>query len=135
MRFYFPPRSFQITVFILLLTLCGCTRSQTQTQNYIPHELVGYWRTDAARYGNRFLKLERDYVTIGTDEDDVASVQRVREVRTERKGKITIYSISSINSQGPDLLRLEFEPTDGGLIRISHMQGIVWRREVPPSSL
>jgi hypothetical protein len=135
LRFSLFRRRVLITTFVSLLTFCGCTRTQTKTQNYVPDELVGYWRTDAPRYGDRFLKLERDYVTIGTDEDDVASVQRVREVRTEHQGEITIYSISSINSLGPDLLRLEFEPTDGGLIRISHMQGIVWRRETPPSSL
>jgi hypothetical protein len=135
LRFSFSPRSLLIGVFVVLLTLCGCTRTQTESQNHIPDELVGYWRTDAPRYEKRFLKLERDYVTIGMDKDDVATVQRVREVRTESKSGKTIYTISSINAEGPDVLGLEFDPANGGSIEIRHMQGIVWRREAPPASL
>ena len=116
-----------------LLVLGGCAR--VQTQNHIPEELIGYWRTDSPRYEKRFLKLEKDYVTIGTEEDNVASVQSVREVRTERKGGKMIYTISSINSDGADLLSLEFEPAHGGSIEIRHMQGILWRRETPPADL
>ena len=133
MTFSFPKREAWIAAVFSLLALSACT--QVQTQNQIPQELTGYWRTEAPRYQKRFLKLEKDYVTIGTEDDDVASVQRVREVRAESQGGKIIYTISSISAEGSDLLGLEFDPTNGGSLQIRHMQGIVWKREAPPASL
>lgn len=120
-----------IAVLAILLPFCGCTR--TQTQDHIPDELLGYWRTDTPRYQGRFLKLDRDYITIGTSDDNLTSVQRVREVRAERNSESTIYTIYSINTEGIESLNLEFEPANGGSLQIRHMGGILWKRGAPPA--
>lgn len=132
MRNRFPSRKVVgFATLMMVMSLSGCSQKLT----HIPPELIGYWTTDAPGYQTRFLKLEKNFVLIGINQDDIPSVETVREVDSKPGTDGTIYKISSIGSQGIESITLQFNPANGGVIQVRHKEGILWTRHKPPPGL
>lgn len=123
-------RAVLIALACAVMVFTGCNHKL----DHIPDALIGYWTTDAPGYRTRYLKLEKDFVLIGINQDDMPNIQSVRDVECEAGETSTVCTISSINFDGVQSLTLEYNPADGGTIRIRH-EGGIWTRHEPPPDL
>jgi hypothetical protein len=115
----------------LIFVLAGCSR---KPDNVIPEQLQGHWITDASGYEDRYLQLERDFVLIGINEDDMPSIQRVSRVESAQDGRDTIYTIYSSSPKMDYQISLYFNAANGGELRVKNRQQVLWKRKaaVPP---
>jgi hypothetical protein len=113
---------------LLLLLPIVCSGCNWNRSRFIPDSLVGVWRTDDPRYRGRSLELGKDSAVIGTG-GDKPSMESVESVKIRPAGEETTYSINCRAADGTQhLLTLRFNPSRDGEIRLSHPDGIVWRR-------
>ncbi|HXZ29174.1 MAG TPA: hypothetical protein VEG08_14365 [Terriglobales bacterium] len=112
----------------LLLALGGCRFFQSQQE--LPSELYGVWRTSAPGYEGRFLQLQKGFVIFGVDEN-TAMAQHIRKVKAVKEGEETLYTVSSEEVGGEaSELKFYYSPANR-TIRFAN-QDLVWTKEEPP---
>ncbi len=121
---------------LLLLVCAGCNRGGS---GMLPPELVGHWTTVSAAYHGRFLELSPTYVIIGAGEQGSPDVQTVDRVDALPADGGTLYTIHATTREGlHNQIVLQFNPREGGEIRIKNQTEVVWKRvegQAPSSSL
>ena len=114
-----------LVIAVALLSCTGCSRNR---QNMLPHQVAGFWVTDAPLYEGRFLELSEAFVIVGADPDNFPSVQRIDKVMTDPMQKDLALTIFSTDLDGAHYkLALQFSQANGGEIRFPH-QREVWKR-------
>lgn len=110
----------------LLATLIGCGRESTKT---VPDELVGIWKTSAAKYADTFIELSRTSITFGAGEAG-SYVRTVSSVEKVREGGNTLYTVSYVDAQGVEYkFAFYYEPGNGGVMRWKNQRSIAWARQ------
>ena len=111
---------------LLSLVCAGCNRGGS---GMLPPELVGHWTTVSAAYRGRFLELSPTYVIIGAGEQGSPDVQTVDRVDSLPSDGGTEYTIHATTREGlHNQIVLQFDPREGGEIRIKNQKDIVWKR-------
>ena len=113
--------SFLIALSALLI---GCEQGEVVG---MPQELMGIWRTEAARYEDRYLELAPSEVRFGTGGDSFAQHQ-VAEVRRLDDIDGVAYRITYLSNEGAEhYLSLRYNPDDARLSLV-HQPHLVWTR-------
>jgi hypothetical protein len=113
---------------VILLALLSCTGCDKNTHNMLPHQVAGFWVTDAPQYEGRFLELSEAFVIVGSDPDNFPSVQWIDKVVRDPRQKDIALTIFSTDLDGAHYkLALEFSQANGGEIRFPHQKEI-WKR-------
>lgn len=111
----------------LVGTLLGCKAVREPVS--VPAELIGIWTTDDPRYLDRCFELTVDTITLGTGEGRQPSYPVQALQKSLDKG-ITSYRLTYTDPvEGvTDTLSFEYEPKDGGAIRLKHQHHAVWQK-------
>lgn len=113
-----------LPILILLLISAGCRRSQD-----VPAELSGTWRTEEARYKNKFLKFEESYVTVSVGEDEIPKVEFIVHIDSRRQGPSTTYIIEARDQGGNhDRVTVIYSPQNGGELRLLNPRQVLWKK-------
>jgi hypothetical protein len=115
---------------LLLLLLAGCASRGPQT---LPGQIIGEWKTDAARYNGRFLRLETDRITFGLGGVAPDRSEHIEGVSMAPAGNPTDYVIRWRAADGTtDSIVLQFTPENSGELRMKNQSNVVWRRKSEP---
>lgn len=118
----------QTTAKLLLLGLVvlalGCADGSAVA---MPNELVGFWRTSAEGYQDRYLVLTPLEVRIGTSET-TSTVHEISKVQQLGEAAERVYRITYLSAEGKEYwLSLQYEAGNGSL-RLVNQPQIEWRR-------
>jgi hypothetical protein len=114
---------------LVLLAGIGCAKQSPKILPAQLTQLTGVWTTDAERYKDRFLELSAAFVIIGARGQAVPSVQAIKKVESQLSGERTVFTIDSSDLEGNQYqMTFEFNPANGGELRIKNPQQIVWKR-------
>jgi len=116
----------KLTLLALSLALFGLSGCRKDSVRYMPQDLIGAWETQAPKYRNCLLHLERASVAFeNTREEHTTSyeVARVRTVQNGEEPSIEIYYRNDSNSRSSlALVRA------GETLRFKYQPDIVWTR-------
>jgi len=113
-----------LPIIILLLVSAGCRRSQD-----VPTELSGTWRTEEARYKDKFLKFEESYVTVSVGEEQVPKVELILHIDSHKEGAITTYIIEARDQDGNhDRVTVMYSTRNGGELRLLNPRQVLWKK-------
>jgi hypothetical protein len=112
-----------------LLLLLACTACNRENPMILPSKLDGFWTTDDPRDQDRFLELNGTYLVVGVSRRGIPNVQFVDKFKTVYADQDTTYTIFSTDLQGMSYqISLQFNPANGGEIRLKNQLGTVWKR-------
>jgi hypothetical protein len=118
----------RVRVLAIVVALLSGTACNKNRQSMLPHQVAGFWVTDAPAYEGRFLELSEAFVIVGSDPDNFPSVQRIDKVMTDPMQQDLALTIFSSDLDGGHYkLALQFSQANGGEIRFPH-QREVWKR-------
>lgn len=95
-----------------------------------PNELVGKWKTTAPKYADRFFKIDREIITIGTGGEtfEIYTIKKITRKKNPTEGSL-LYTIYSKNEEGIEYkFALYYAPEKGGVIRLKNQRDIVWTK-------
>ena len=110
----------------ILVSLIGCGSERTKT---VPDELIGTWKTSAAKYADTFIELTRTTITFGAGEagSHIRSVVAVEKVREDGN---TLYTVLYKDPEGQEYkLAFYYDPASDGVMRWRNQQSIAWTRQ------
>jgi hypothetical protein len=110
-------------ILLALFALVACNRDRVE----IPDELVGNWTTNELAYQDRSVKFEKQFVEVGLGQDVTPVVQKVTKVDVFQNGASKIYTIYSVDKEGPHQLTVFVDPAEGGSIFLKNVHG-KWRK-------
>jgi len=87
-----------VVALAILVSLIGCGPERTKT---VPDELIGTWKTSAAKYADTFIELTRTTITFGAGEagSHIRSVVAVEKVREDGN---TLYTVLYKDPEGQE---------------------------------
>ena len=110
----------------VLAALIGCGPEKTKT---VPDELIGTWKTSAAKYADTFIELTRTTITFGAGEGGT-HVRSVVSVEKVREGGNTLYTVFYVDPEGQEYkLAFYYDPAADGVMRWRNQQSIAWTRQ------
>lgn len=93
----------------------------------MPKELIGFWRTSAVEYQDRYLMLTANEVKFGIGEEE-STIHDVSAVYDVGDALQRIYRISYLSDEGKEYwLSLEYEPGKKTL-RLVNQPEMTWER-------
>jgi len=110
---------------VLLAFLSGCGPERTKT---VPDELVGVWRTTAAKYADRFLELTKTTISFGTGGEDFYTRTVVAVEKTREDGNV-LYTVYYTDAEAEYKFAFYYEPASGGVIRHKNQKSIAWTKQ------
>lgn len=95
----------------------------------MPVEVRGIWRTDNAKYRDRYLDLDEHFLVFGTGEDEHPNVQRIERIDSLAGARGTLYTVYAKDIEASELkLTFEYTTVNGGEVRLTNPRNVVWRR-------
>ncbi|MFO7914468.1 MAG: hypothetical protein R6U43_02110 [Candidatus Krumholzibacteriales bacterium] len=115
------------TAALLLIFLVGCGGGGGSSE--VPDKLIGRWETDNPRYKGCFLELEKNSVTFvpGEGRVSVNSLKKIELSREEGSQLYTLFYTGGADRNGT--LKLYYESSGGGVIRLKSRKQIEWTRK------
>ena len=114
-----------LAIVILFPILFGCQCSRKTTA---PEDLIGVWKTSAAKYEDRFFEIKKDEIVFGTGQGtfDSQTIEKVETGKVRGEERI-LYTISYRNQEGvEDKFSFYYHPEKGGTIRFKNQEKIAW---------
>jgi hypothetical protein len=120
-----------IVAIAVLGFLSGCNAAREP--GVVPPDLIGVWKTDDPRYIDRYFELTADTITVGTGENgkDPYAIHSVAKHLDMRGISYLVTYVNPVESV-TDTLSFDYEPRDGGMIRLKSQRSIVWKRAPGP---
>ncbi len=111
----------------ILTTFLGCQSRETAI---VPLELVGVWKTEHAKYEDRYFQFTRNTLILGIGQGRV-DVHPIHKIEKTQEGPIFLYAVIYMDRREGVLSTFSFshDPNPGGLIRLKNQSGIAWRKE------
>jgi hypothetical protein len=112
---------------LLILPAAACKRSQA-----VPQELVGNWATQDAKYQGKMLSIDQEFIVVIQDENTPPKVERIDRMTSTNEAGVTTYVFEASDDTGAhDKVTLMYRPFNGGELRLSHPNSVVWQRAAP----
>jgi len=120
----------KLLIAVLMLILSACRPQPAPT---LPAELIGTWHTDHPKYAGLYFKVSPDSFAFSTPDGavDVYALTKYELVEsTVRKRKVTTHVLHGTSPGQEAKISLAYEPSGGGVFRLSSQANIVWSRRM-----
>jgi hypothetical protein len=99
-------------------------------EKFAPNELVGIWETSAAKYADRFLKIDTDTITFGTGGGnfETYAIKKVKKKVSPEEGGILFTIYYEIEEGDVYTFTFYYSPEGEGTIRLKNQRQIVWKK-------
>jgi hypothetical protein len=113
---------------LLILPAAGCKQSQA-----VPPELVGNWVTQDAKYQGKSLSIDPEgFIVLIVDENTTPKAEHIDRLTSTSEAGVTTYVFEASDQDGAhDKITVMYRAANGGELRLSHPNQVVWQREAP----
>ncbi len=113
----------------ILALFPGC---QSREKIVVPPELVGVWRTAAAKYEDRYFEFRPGTLTLGIGGGS-SETYPIRSIKRSQDALGTLYAVSYMNQAESveEVFAFYYDPREGGMIRFKNQPEIAWTKEKP----
>jgi hypothetical protein len=95
---------------------------QCNTQNTVPDELAGIWKTKIPDYEGSFLGLQENTITFGTVEGDVQDFSIIKIKKNREDGEWDSFIIYYLDNNFKKCeLPIYFHPINDGILRFKNL--------------
>jgi hypothetical protein len=119
-------------IFIAAVVLALCPGCRSREEVVVPPELIGTWKTDDAKYENRYFKFAPGTLSLGMGEES-SETYPIRSVKKSQDERGTLYAVGYMNyaQKFEDVLVFYYDPSEGGTIRFKNQPKTAWAKEKP----
>jgi len=108
----------------LCLMVSGCG---TKTYKEVPDQVVGVWKTTAAKYADRYFELKRSSLVFGQGGNSLTTYSVTKVIVKEQKQQ-ALYKIEYLGSEGqPEEWEFIYD-AESSVLRLKSQDFIEWRK-------